>query len=272
VQSESSHLITKVYDQYLNFLSLEKDLFVFNNPSPSYIAFNDPSLSDTQAEANIDTVVDSLFSVLITLEVIPIIRAAKNTAAELVARRLDTRLHQFLASRPAFTGSDPFSASTMSSFQRPVLIILDRNVDLTVMMHHPWTYQALVHDLLNMHLNRVTFQVQEDSEDGKPAKSQTKNYDLDPAIDSFWSANAATPFPSVAAEIKTQINEYTATVEQVNKLGADIPSEGDDEKAHLLENNTKKPGSVSKQHSRAAREEESYRHAHKYRYSFDEAD
>lgn len=130
-------------------------------------------------------------------DVIPIIRAAKNTAAELVARRLDTRIHQWLASRPAFSADQ---APSIASFQRPVLIILDRNIDLTVMINHSWTYQPLVHDLLNMSLNRVAFQLQEDAEAGKPAKPATKNYDLDPAIDTFWQTNAASPFPTVASK------------------------------------------------------------------------
>lgn len=40
-----------------------------------------------------------------------------------------------------------------------VLVILDRNVDLIPMLSHSWTYQALVHDVLEMKLNRVTVEV-----------------------------------------------------------------------------------------------------------------
>jgi hypothetical protein len=40
-----------------------------------------------------------------------------------------------------------------------VLVILDRNVDLIPMLSHSWTYQALVHDVLDMKLNRVTVEV-----------------------------------------------------------------------------------------------------------------
>ena len=40
-----------------------------------------------------------------------------------------------------------------------VLVILDRNVDLISMLSHSWTYQALVHDVLDMKLNRVIVQV-----------------------------------------------------------------------------------------------------------------
>jgi hypothetical protein len=35
-----------------------------------------------------------------------------------------------------------------SSLHRPLLVILDRGIDLATPMHHTWTYQALVHDIL----------------------------------------------------------------------------------------------------------------------------
>ena len=34
------------------------------------------------------------------------------------------------------------------SFSRPLLVILDRNFDLATPLHHTWTYQALVHDVM----------------------------------------------------------------------------------------------------------------------------
>ena len=36
----------------------------------------------------------------------------------------------------------------LSSFSRPLLVILDRNIDLATPLHHTWTYQALVHDVM----------------------------------------------------------------------------------------------------------------------------
>lgn len=31
---------------------------------------------------------------------------------------------------------------------RPLLVIGDRSADLATMLHHTWTYQALMHDVL----------------------------------------------------------------------------------------------------------------------------
>jgi len=38
--------------------------------------------------------------------------------------------------------------SVCVSFQRPLLVVLDRNMDLATPFHHTWTYQALAHDVL----------------------------------------------------------------------------------------------------------------------------
>ena len=58
----------------------------------------------------------------------------------------------------ARTGHSLFSSDTtgIGGLQRPVLLLVDRNVDLVSMIAHGWTYQALVHDCLEMKLGRVT--------------------------------------------------------------------------------------------------------------------
>jgi hypothetical protein len=195
--------IDKVYDQYLQFVSLQHNLFSLQKMN-SYVAFNDPALTDAAAEQNIRSTVDGLFSVLLTLGVVPIIRAARNNAAELVAKQLDSKIRENIAEFP----------SDYSSYHRPVLVILERNVDLTTTLHHTWTYQALVHDLLTLNLNTVKLVL----EDGVPSSSssqsrQTVVYELDPS-DTFWETHAATPFPKIGEQVKALVNEYTAAVEE----------------------------------------------------------
>eukprot|EP01113_Clastostelium_recurvatum_P017096 TRINITY_DN2000_c0_g1_i1.p1 TRINITY_DN2000_c0_g1~~TRINITY_DN2000_c0_g1_i1.p1 ORF type:complete len:652 (-),score=130.27 TRINITY_DN2000_c0_g1_i1:186-2141(-) len=248
VQSQSSHLINKVYDQYLNFISLERGLFTLNNPPSSYIAFNDPFISDAQAESNVESVVNSLFSVLVTLKVIPIIRCPKSGGgAKLVAEQLDKKLSQHLqspSSASLFSSSSSSSSSGgdggASAFQRPVLIILNRNVDLTVALSHAWTYQALVHDLLGLSLNTIRLDVKEESAPGGGApKTKTHVYDLDPSYDAFWSENTATPFPGVGVAVKSAVDDYQARVAEVGHLSDIDNNKQEDEKAQLIESKTK---------------------------------
>lgn len=64
------------------------------------------------------------------------------------------------------------------SYQRPLLVLLDRNVDIATPLHHTWTYQALAHDVLNLSLNRIVLD----------DKGKKKICDLD-SNDSFWMAH-----------------------------------------------------------------------------------
>ena len=34
---------------------------------------------------------------------------------------------------------------SLFSFQRPLFVLADRNLDLATPLHHTWTYQALIH-------------------------------------------------------------------------------------------------------------------------------
>jgi hypothetical protein len=122
---------------------------------------------------------------------------------------LNSKDNLFSASTRTTTGS----ASTPTS--RPVLIILDRNVDLIPMLSHSWTYQSLVHDVLDMKLNRIT--VETPVEEGNPSKGVTKKaYDLT-ANDFFWAKNAGVPFPQVAEDIDAELTRYKDDTAAITK-------------------------------------------------------
>jgi hypothetical protein len=95
------------------------------------------------------------------------------------------------------------------SFKSPVLLILDRNIDLVSTLSHGWTYQALVSDCLSLSLNRVTLPTSE-------TQSQKRSYDLD-SKDFFWARNAANPFPQVAEEIDAELNKYKADAAEITR-------------------------------------------------------
>ncbi|CAJ0754891.1 9226_t:CDS:2 [Entrophospora sp. SA101] len=223
-QNNTSNLIAQVYDQYLNFIVTEPNLFSLNQPN-IYYTLNDPTAAETAIEEAIDRTVTALFSVLATMGVVPIIRCPRGNAAEMVAYKLDSRLRDHLLN----SRNNLFSeASTSLNFQRPVLIIQDRNVDLVPMLSHSWTYQALIHDVLDMNLNRITIQLEEMGHNTK------KTYYLD-NNDFFWSKNASSPFPQVAEDIDVELNRYKSDAADITKLSG-VSSLDDINNADLSQN------------------------------------
>ncbi|KKA24558.1 Golgi transport protein Sly1 [Rasamsonia emersonii CBS 393.64] len=169
--------IAQVYDQYLNFIVAEPDLFSLGLGNDCYYKINSAQTSDEDLDDIVDKIVSGLFSVSVTMG----------------------------NKRP--TPGVPAS--------RPVMIIVDRNVDLVPMLSHSWTYQSLVQDVLKMRLNRITVETPVD--ETNPAKGMTKkSYDLN-SNDFFWKRNAGVPFPQVAEDIDAELTRYKEDANEITK-------------------------------------------------------
>ncbi|KAF6819901.1 golgi transport protein [Colletotrichum musicola] len=218
IAAGTSESIAKLMDQYLNFIVAEPDLFNLGmQRDHTYWALNSAATKDEELDRVVDRIVSGLFSVIVTMGVIPIIRCPKGAAAEMISAKLDRKLrdHILNSKENLFSSSARPASATGTPTSRPVLIILDRNVDLIPMLSHSWTYQSLVHDVLNMKLNRITIETPID--ENNPAKGTTKKaYDLT-ASDFFWSKNAAVPFPQVAEDIDAELTRYKEDAAAVTK-------------------------------------------------------
>ena len=136
----------------------------------------------------------------------------------MIAAKLDRKLRDhILNSRDnLFSNANQRpSSSSATPTSRPVLIVVDRNVDLIPMLSHSWTYQSLVHDVLKMHLNRIT--VESPIDENNPGKGMMKKaYDLN-AGDFFWARNAGVPFPQVAEDIDAELTRYREDANDITK-------------------------------------------------------
>ena len=234
--TNTSESIAQVYDQYLNFIVSEPELFSLGMGKEAYWTLNSGKATDQELDSSIERIVNGLFSVSVTMASIPIIRSPSGGAAQEIATKLDRKLrdHVLNSKDNLFSNAARHSQNTYLPASRPVLIILDRKVDLVPMLSHSWTYQSLVHDVLKMHLNRITVAIADkDNPSAKP-----RDYDLS-ANDFFWTRNASAPFPQVAEDIDAELTKYKAETNTIvnNTPGAhsleDVENQGSASAAHL---------------------------------------
>jgi hypothetical protein len=143
---------------------------------------------------------------------IPIIRCPKGGAAELIATKLDRKLRDHILNSKdnLFSGNQKALPGVPST--RPVLIIMDRNVDLVPMLSHSWTYQSLVQDVLQLRLNRISL----DADESGSGTLTKKSYDIN-SNDFFWQRNAGVPFPQVAEDIDAELTRYKEDANDITK-------------------------------------------------------
>lgn len=145
--SGTAEHLAQIYDQYLGYIVSEPNLFSLGIRG-AYGSLNSAKTSDEELDGIIDRIVNGLFSVQVTEGSIPIIRSPRGGAAELIATKLDRKLRDHILNSKTnlFSGGgsgDGKSSSAMSS--RPVLIIADRNLDLTSMFSHSLVYSTEIY-------------------------------------------------------------------------------------------------------------------------------
>lgn len=148
----------QLIDQYLSFIAPSSSLFSLlpplpqaspvtpaaagssTTPSSTYTILNSPVSTEQQIEAEIERVANGLFSVIATLGMVnvisvsirsylyilesghvPFIRAPRGNAAEMVAKKLETKIRDALITASRSHSSSLFSqdATGLSNLQRP---------------------------------------------------------------------------------------------------------------------------------------------------------
>jgi len=205
VEVNAVSVVSKVYDQYMGFVSLESELFTLNMKD-SFARYNSPSLQDSAIEQCMDEIARGLCSTVATLGVAPIIRCPPSGPAEMVARKVCSMLRELLESEDSFFAQG-VSRNTLD--QRPLLLIVDRSVDMSAPLMHTKEYQSLVDDLLDMGLNRVkVIAPPVTNADGiqVPNPEPPKIITVDKETDTFWASHGGSMLSEAveahAAELK----------------------------------------------------------------------
>lgn len=138
----------------------------------------------------------------------------------MVARLVCENLHALYADKKS---GEIFSLGSSSLEQRPIMLILDRSVDMAATLYHTSGYQTLVDDLLEFRLNRVTIQSAEEGQ-----KPVSKVYSLNSETDQFWSTYAAKMIPEAVEAHSTDLLQVSNQVEQIKMEtgGGDLQGDG----------------------------------------------
>jgi hypothetical protein len=209
VKEGGSHLISSVHDQYLHFITLEPRLFSLGSTG-SLVAYNDPGASEESIHAFIREITYGLLSVLSTLKAVPVIRAAPGGPGQMVAEQLSQLICDQLDSGGglfAVGGGAPVHS-------RPLLLIVERTADLVTPLRHTSTYQALIDDVLEHRVNRVTVMV--DGPPGQPRKKKT--YDVNSESDTFYARYKGCPFPEAIEANGSELSGVTQREEEIRRM------------------------------------------------------
>jgi len=222
-KADEFELVQTLQEVYGDFIAITDKCFSFGMDSFPALAKSDPGVEtaildqiDSQSPT-VKDVVDRLFAVLLALKKNPAIRFSNTSpSAQAVARQLSSRI-----------GENHSLFDFRKVEHDPILIILDRRDDAISPILQNWSYQAMVHDALRIHDNRVSLR------DVPNAPADMQDVVMSSSQDEFFRDSMHTDYGTLMEKVKTTVNTIkeqeaaaramTSSTAEIQKAVENIP-------------------------------------------------
>eukprot|EP00529_Nitzschia_sp_RCC80_P013942 CAMPEP_0113485950 /NCGR_PEP_ID=MMETSP0014_2-20120614/24745_1 /TAXON_ID=2857 /ORGANISM="Nitzschia sp." /LENGTH=756 /DNA_ID=CAMNT_0000379607 /DNA_START=146 /DNA_END=2416 /DNA_ORIENTATION=+ /assembly_acc=CAM_ASM_000159 len=184
----------------VDFLVEEQRAFVLDMNTPFSNFFVRSGMSQNES-----LIADKLVTVCATLNEYPYIRYKSSSGiCNSLASVFKLKMDEFVGNNPTwwYHGSGR-SPQRSAERERSSFLLLDRTSDCLTPLMHDFTYQAMVHDLLDMDGNKITYKA-ETAED--PTKQEDKDVLLNEK-DKLWVELRGNHIAQVIETLSARINE-----------------------------------------------------------------
>ncbi|KAJ6774120.1 VESICLE PROTEIN SORTING-ASSOCIATED [Salix purpurea] len=200
--SDEQEVVQQVQEYYADFVAIDPYHFTLNIPSNHMYML--PAVVDPPGLQQLcDRIVDGISAVFLALKRRPVIRYQRTSD---IAKRIAQETSKLMYQQES--GLFDFRRTEIS----PLLLIVDRRDDPVTPLLNQWTYQAMVHELVGIHDNKVDL-----SSTGKLPKDQQEVV-LSSEQDAFFKANMYENFGDIGMSIKRMVDDF----QQVAKSNQNI--------------------------------------------------
>lgn len=188
-ESDDHEIVSKVQEIFADYYVINSDLFSMN--LKTVYSSNGPDSWNADA---LTRSMDGIIGVLLSLKKKPLIRYEANSP---MAKKLGSELQFLMKQEPTLFEFRQFDTD-------PILLILDRRNDPVTPLLTPWTYQAMVHEMLGITNNRVDLSKVPD------IQKDLKEIVLSSDQDGFFRKSMYLNFGDLGATIKDYVTQYQA--------------------------------------------------------------
>lgn len=189
-EADGNEVVRNLLELPMDYVAITQTIFSLNLLKSCYDLKRNMWKSEGLSRAS-----EGLASVLLALQVYPVIRYQTQSAmCRILADRIRILLKQEETLNPSFrTNCAPNPGS--------VLLIVDRRIDLITPIVNKWTYQAMLHEQLNIVNNRVNLS---NIPDRKP--QYPKELIVSTEQDEFFERNCNSNYGEVGSNLKMEFD------------------------------------------------------------------
>jgi len=203
---DEKNVIKKVIEVYADFYVVNQDLFSLNILNSSGFR-KSPNEWRAIDETLFDRMVSGLVSLSFALRRIPYLRYQVNSPlCERLANRLSERFQNEL------------KEATQNDFvqsAKPVLLLLERREDPVTPLLTQWTYQAMLHELLEIKNNRIDLRKDKDYAGKEDSEAE---FVISQQNDNFFANHLTEDFGQLAESVRKELEEYSSVRKDKQKI------------------------------------------------------
>ena len=192
------------------------DLFLYHpqifslNLKKPYLLLNSPNISDDVYQNYLTKISNGIFSALFLMKTYPIVKYHKGFFGDDIIKKIQTSFNYLFKTSPEI--KEEFKVKKNS--KRTLLLILDRDIDLPIMLHHACSFGAMVHDCFGINIGG------ENNDEKNIYNKNTKNikFQLDPINDYVWNEKLQEVFVDVGKYVYQEYKNYYKEMDFLDKI------------------------------------------------------
>jgi len=178
-------------------------IFSLNIKKP-YLLLNSPNISDNVYQNYLSKISIGLFSTLYLMKTYPVVKYHKGFFGDDIIKKIQNEFNYLFNMCPDI--KDDFKLK--KNAKRTLLIILDRDIDLPIMLHHACSFGAMVNDCFGIGIG----------DNSNNNLNNSKKFNIDPVNDYVWNDKLHEVFVDVGKYVYQEYKNYYKEMDFLDKV------------------------------------------------------
>ena len=200
---ENNSCLYKISIIPINICLYHPKIFSLNIKKP-YLLLNSPNISDNIYQEYLSKISIGLFSSLFLMKTYPVVKYHKGFFGDDIIKKIQAEFNYLFKTNPEI--KDDFKLKKNS--KRTLLLILDRDIDLSIMLHHACSFAAMINDCFTIGIG------------GNPNNnfSISKKFNIDPVNDYIWNNKLHEVFIGVGKYVYEEYKNFYKDMNFLDKV------------------------------------------------------
>ena len=200
---ENNSCIYKISIIPIDICLYHPKIFSLNLKKP-YLLLNSPNISDNVYQNYLSKISIGLFSTLYLMKTYPVVKYHKGFFGDDIIKKIQNEFNYLFKMCPDI--KDDFKLK--KNAKRTLLIILDRDIDLPIMLHHACSFAAMVNDCFGIGVG----------DNSNNNLNNSKKFKIDPVNDYVWNDKLHEVFVDVGKYVYQEYKNYYKEMSFLDKV------------------------------------------------------